>query len=75
MATHSGRRGSANDVTTLIDELDKAEAYEQRLRQFIIDAKDQLAAGKTSVALSLLNEALNYIDSATDVVTGAAGQG
>ena len=33
------------------------------------DARDQLAAGNTSVALSMLNAALSDIDAATDVVT------
>ena len=37
----------------------------------IIDAKDQLAAGNTSVALSLLNDAISFIDSASNVVTGS----
>jgi hypothetical protein len=41
----------------------------QRLRQLIVDVRDQLAAGNTSVAMSMLNAALNDIDSATDVVT------
>jgi hypothetical protein len=61
---------SNREVAQLIVELEQAEAFEQKLRQYIIDAKDQLAAGKTSVALSLLNDAISYIDSAPDVVTG-----
>ena len=36
--------------------------------QLIMDAKDQLAAGHHDRALSMLNGALNEIDSATDVV-------
>jgi hypothetical protein len=62
---------SNREVERLIAELEQAEAFEQKLRQYIIDAKDQLAAGKTSVALSLLNDAISYIDSAPDVVTGS----
>ena len=58
----------AQDVTDLVTELAQAEAYEQRLRQLIAQARDQLAAGNSSVALSLLNEALSDIDDAADVV-------
>jgi hypothetical protein len=57
------------EVDRLVAELEQAEAYEQRLRQLIIDVRDQLAAGHHSAALSMLNAALNDIDSATDVVT------
>ena len=60
-------KGSA-EVDRLIAELEQAEAYEQKLRQFIVDVKDQLAAGNSERALSMLNEALRYIDNATDVV-------
>jgi hypothetical protein len=60
----------SREVARLIAELEQAEAFEQKLRQCIIDAKDQLAAGNTSVALSLLNDAISYFDSAPDVVTG-----
>ncbi|MDQ2963723.1 MAG: hypothetical protein M3R31_11295 [Pseudomonadota bacterium] len=77
-AAHPGRpmmakdrtlRNSTAEVASLVAELEKAEAYEQMLRQLISDARDQLAAGNTSIALSLLNAALSDIDSATDVVT------
>ncbi len=57
-----------DDIDELVTELEKAEAYELRLRQFFVDARDQLAAGNVSVALSTLNEALRYIDAETDVV-------
>ena len=57
------------DLALLVGELEQAEAYVQRLRQLIVDVRDQLAAGKASVAMSMLNAALNDIDSATDVVT------
>jgi len=70
MATQKRTSASAKEIGRLVEELEKAEAYEQRLRQFVLDAKDQLASGNTSVALSILNQALNYIDSAADVVTG-----
>ncbi len=56
------------EIARLIAELEQAEAYEQRLRQLIVQVHDQLAAGRTEQALSMLNTALNDIDSATDVV-------
>ncbi len=59
---------SAQEVAALVAELEQAEAYEQRLRQIIAEARDQLAAGHASVALSMLNEALSDIDAAADVV-------
>jgi hypothetical protein len=58
----------ASDLDALVRELEQAEAYEQRLRQIIAEARDQLAAGHASVALSMLNEALSDIDAAADVV-------
>ena len=62
---------SQAEVTRLVKELESAEAYEQKLRQIIVDVRDQLAAGNTANALSMLNGALSYIDDATDVVTFA----
>ena len=56
------------EIDRLVAELDRAEAYEQRLRQFFVDIRAKLAAGQTSTALSILNEALSYIDDAPDVV-------
>jgi hypothetical protein len=57
------------EVDRLVAELGRAEAYEQRLRQVIVDARNLLASGRVERALSSLNEALNYIDDQTDVVT------
>jgi hypothetical protein len=62
---------SSQELAAMVSELEEAEAYEVRLRQQIIDARDQLAAGNTSVALSILNTAINDIDAATDVVGGS----
>jgi len=62
-------QADAREFAELVAELERAEAFEQRLRQIIADARDQLAAGNTSVALSMLNAALSDIDAATDVVT------
>lgn len=52
----------------LLKELEEAELYEQKLRAVIVAVRDELVAGRTARALSMLNEALNEIDSATDVV-------
>ena len=68
MASGGSEQAPKSDVDELVQELEKAEAYEQRLRQFIVDARDKLASGDTSIALSIMNEALRYIDCATDVV-------
>ncbi len=57
-----------SEVDRLVAELEKAEAYEVRLRQFFVDIKAELAAGRTANAMSMLNEALRFIDDATDVV-------
>ena len=66
-------QADAREFAELVAELERAEAFEQRLRQVISDARDQLAAGNTSVALSLLNTALSDIDAATDVVAPSPG--
>jgi hypothetical protein len=68
MATRRAARGAKAEIASLVAELEKAEAYEQRLRQLIVDTRDHLAAGRTSMALSLLNAALRDIDDAVDVV-------
>ena len=56
------------EIDRLAAELEQAEAYEVRLRQFFVDIKAELAAGRTANAMSMLNEALRFIDDATDVV-------
>jgi hypothetical protein len=61
------------EVARLTTELERAEAYEQQLRQLIVDVKDQLAAGNVARAQSMLNGALNDIDAQTDVVTPHPG--
>jgi predicted nucleic acid-binding Zn-ribbon protein len=73
MATKQSTEETADELARLARELERAEAYEQQLRQRIVEIKDQLAAGNTSRALSMLNETLNFIDSATDVVTSHPG--
>ncbi len=61
-------RAPESEAARLLRELEAAEAYEQKLRQVIVSVRDEIAAGHTERALSMLNEALNDIDSQTDVV-------
>jgi hypothetical protein len=68
MAADREQQALADEVARLVSELERAEVYEQQLRQLIVDVKDQLAAGNTARAQSMLNEALNNIDAQTDVV-------
>ena len=56
------------EIDRLAAELEKAEVYELRLRQFFVDIKAELAEGHIASAMSMLNEALRYVDDATDVV-------
>ena len=56
------------EIARLVHELESAEAYEQRLRQIVLDVRDTLARGDTARALSMLNDALRVIDDQTDVV-------
>ena len=57
-----------SEAARLLRELEAAEAYEQHLRQVIVNVREALTTGQTERALSMLNETLNDIDSATDVV-------
>jgi hypothetical protein len=75
MPTIPEQQASPQEFAAMVSELEEAEAYEVKLRQCIIDARDQLAAGHTSSALSILNTAINDIDAATDVVAGAHSAG
>ena len=58
----------ADELARLSRELEQAELYEIHLRNRIVAIRDELAAGQVSRALSLCNQTLNEIDSATDVV-------
>jgi ribosomal protein S20 len=68
MATDADLQGMEAEVARLVRELELAEAYEQKLRQLVVNVREQISAGNTQQALSMLNEALNDIDSQTDVV-------
>ena len=69
-ATVSNTTSAESDaeIARLVAELESAEAYEQQLRQIVIDVRDTLARGDASRALSMLNGALRMIDDQTDVV-------
>jgi hypothetical protein len=68
MAAMDNRRDPESEVARLLCELEEAEIYTQKLRQTIVGVRDELTAGHVERALSMLNAALNDIDSATDVV-------
>lgn len=68
MPENDPRPLASAEIDRLVHELEQAEAYEQQLRALIVEVRDQLAAGRIEQALSMLNTALNDIDSATDVV-------
>ena len=68
MTTMDARGDPESESARLLRELEAAELYEQQLRQTIVSVRDELAAGRVERALSMLNAALNDIDSATDVV-------
>jgi hypothetical protein len=63
-----------SEAARLLRELEAAEAYEQHLRQVIVNVREALAAGHAERALSMLNGALNDIDAATDVVVPHTGR-
>jgi len=68
MALTPASEALESESARLLRELEAAEVYEQKLRQVIVTVKNELAAGHHERALSMLNEALNEIDSQTDVV-------
>jgi hypothetical protein len=68
MSTGSDADNEQAEIDRLAAELGKAEAYEVKLRQFFVDIKAELSAGHTARAMSMLDEALRFIDDATDVV-------
>ena len=69
MGAFTSLQEAESEVARLVAELESAEAYEQRLRQLIVDVRDALARGNTARALSMLNDALRIIDDQTDVVS------
>lgn len=69
MAGFASLQEAEAEVARLVSELESAEAYEQRLRQLIVDVRDALARGNSARALSMLNAGLRIIDDQTDVVS------
>lgn len=67
MVDHERTAGSAQ-IDRLAREIDEAELFVQKLHAYIVTIRDELAAGHPGRALSICNEALSDIDSATDVV-------
>ena len=55
-------------IDRLTRELEEAELFAQRLRAYIVAIRDEVAGGHAGRALSICNQALTEIDSATDVV-------
>ena len=49
--------------------LDEADLFTQTLHAFIAAIREEVAAGRVGRALSMCNQALTEIDSATDVVS------
>ena len=74
MASSDPANANADELARLVSELEEAELYEQHLRALIVAVRDQLAAGQNERALSMLNQALNEIDNATDVVVPAPAE-
>jgi hypothetical protein len=59
---------TVEQMDRLTRELEEAELFAQRLRAYIVAIRDEVAAGHAGRALSICNQALTEIDSATDVV-------
>lgn len=56
-------------IERLARELEEAELFAQRLHGYIVAIREEVAAGHAGRALSMCNQALTEIDSATDVVS------
>ena len=55
-------------IDRLTRELEEAELFAQKLRAYIVAIREEMTAGHAGRALSMCNQALTEIDSATDVV-------
>ncbi|HLX26864.1 MAG TPA: hypothetical protein VKV24_00035 [Casimicrobiaceae bacterium] len=55
-------------IDRLTRELEEAELFAQSLRAYIVAIRDEVVGGHAGRALSMCNQALTEIDSATDVV-------
>jgi hypothetical protein len=61
-------QNNEEQLERLTRELEEAELFAQRLRTYIVRIRDEVAGGHAGRALSMCNQALTEIDSATDVV-------
>ncbi|MEO5699142.1 MAG: hypothetical protein ABIS17_12070 [Casimicrobiaceae bacterium] len=68
MAERGQTEGDARGFERLTHELEEAEIFVQRMSRAIAAIRDELMDGNVSRALSMCNQALTEIDSATDVV-------
>ena len=68
MAENLRAQDNQEQIDRLIREIEEAELFAQRLRTYIVAIRDEVAGGHAGRALSMCNQALTEIDSATDVV-------
>lgn len=71
MADNERMENDESQSARLTREIDEAELFVQRLCAYVVAIRDELAAGHTGRALSMCNQALTEIDSATDVVASS----
>ena len=68
MADAHRAQDNQDQIARLTRELEEAELFAQRLHDYIVAIRDEVAGGHAGRALSMCNEALTEIDNATDVV-------
>jgi hypothetical protein len=61
-------QNNQEQIDRLTRELEEAELFAQGVRAYIVAIRDEVAGGHAGRALSMCNQALTEIDSATDVV-------
>ena len=69
MANEDRVEVNQTQIEWLTRELEEAELFTQKLHAFIAAIREEVAAGRVGRALSMCNQALTEIDSATDVVS------
>jgi hypothetical protein len=69
MADDLSDQSNQQQIERLTRELEEAELFAQRLRAYIVAIHQEVAGGHAGRALSMCNQALTEIDSATDVVS------
>jgi hypothetical protein len=68
MADNFRAQNKHEQIERLTRKLEEAELFAQRLSTYIVGIRDEVAGGHAGRALSMCNQALTEIDSATDVV-------